>query len=187
MLIGNYSIRNLLQSEEFLLELTKIIKNELSELEKAKNDVKNQQDEAQKQGNLVKKMTNYLSEELARLETSNSNSDHDISKNLLKLSDTEKKLRILRGRLDEFIKDDQTIKQTTETLGDEIRKYESFLLDLTIIINEKISFLEKITNRIIAERREFEHQKILLKEMEDLFNNEVEDLEKTFNELKNSH
>ncbi len=184
MLVGNYSIKNLIQSEEFLLELTQVLKNELSELEKAKNDVKAQQDEAQKQGNLVKKMTNYLSEELGRLEMSSS--EHDISPNLAKLSDTEKKLRLLRGRLNEFIHDDEAIKESNQSLGDEIKKYESFLLDLTNTINEKISSLEKITSRLQAERREFEHQKMLLKEMADLFNDEVEDLEKTFSELKNS-
>lgn len=185
MLVGSYSIKNLIQSEEFLIELSRTIQNELLELENAKNEVKEQQNEAQKQVHLVKKMTNYLTEELGRLELSNyEQSDSSISKNLSKFSDTEKKLRILRGRLNEFVEDDPALQQTNSSMNEELKKYESFLLDLTNVINEKISSLEKITKRLQAEKRESEHQKILLKEMTDLFNEEIEELELTFNELK---
>jgi hypothetical protein len=55
---------------------------------------------------------------------------------------------------------------------------------LTTTLNEKISNLEKISSRIVAEKRESEQQKVLLKEMIDLFSEEIEDLEHTLTELK---
>jgi division protein CdvB (Snf7/Vps24/ESCRT-III family) len=51
-------------------------------------------------------------------------------------------------------------------------------------LNEKIASLEKIASRINAEKRESEQQKLLLKEMIELFNDEIEDLEHTLKELK---
>ena len=66
----------------------------------------------------------------------------------------------------------------------ELKQYESFLLTLTTTLNEKIASLEKIASRINAEKRESEQQKLLLKEMVELFNGEIEDLEQTLYELK---
>ena len=189
-LVGSYSLRNLIQSLEFLLKLTRSLNDEINELEKAKANVKQEQNEAQKQGHLVKKMTNYMSEELVRLESASTKDENslgpNISKNLEKLSETETKLRGLRGRLSEFIdgEDEESLKAADVSLTIELKQYEAFLLDLTNLINEKIANLEKIVNRLKAEKRESQQQKLLLKEMVDLFNNEIEDLEHTFRELK---
>jgi len=191
-LVGSYSIRNLIQSTEFLLTITRSLNDEINNLEKLRDEVKDQQNEATKQGLLVKKMTNYMSEELARMELSNyenkknSSISTKISINLEKLSGTETKLRVLRGRLTEFIEggDEESLKATDASLSIELKQYESFLLTLTTTLNEKIASLEKIANRINAEKRESEQQKLLLKEMIELFNNEIEDLEQTFKELK---
>ena len=103
MIVGSYSIKNLIQNEEFLLELTKSLKQELDALDNEREEVKHQQKEAHKQGILVKKMTNYMSEELARIEIENS---EEFSPNFEKLSETETKLRVLRGRLSEFVNGD---------------------------------------------------------------------------------
>lgn len=191
-LVGSYSIRNLIQSTEFLLTITRSLNDEINNLEKLRDEVKDQQNEATKQGLLVKKMTNYMSEELARMELSNyenkknSSVSTKISTNLEKLTGTETKLRVLRGRLTEFIEggDEESLKATDASLSIELKQYESFLLTLTTTLNEKIASLEKIANRINAEKRESEQQKLLLKEMIELFNNEIEDLEQTFKELK---
>ena len=59
-----------------------------------------QQQEAHREGQLAKKMTNYLSDELGRLELQ---PNSFVGANLSKLSETETKLRILRGRLSEFV------------------------------------------------------------------------------------
>ena len=72
-MVGPYSIRNLIQSTEYLLELTHSLNEEISSLEKTRDEVRLQQKEATKQGSLVKKMTTYMSEELERMESSNSN------------------------------------------------------------------------------------------------------------------
>ena len=190
-IVGSYSLTNLIQSLEFLLKLSQILHEEIKELEHAKNGVTQQQIEAQKQGVLVKKMTNYMSEELARLESTstqdeNSSVSPNISKNLEKLSGTETKLRLLHSRLSEFIEgdDEASLKASDVSLNVELKRYESFLLDLTSTINEKIASLEKIVERIKAEKRESLQQKLLLKEMVDLFNDEIEDLECTLRELK---
>jgi len=191
-LVGSYSIRNLIQSTEFLLTITRSLNDEINNLEKLRDEVKNQQNEATKQGLLVKKMTNYMSEELARMELSNyenkknSSVSTKISTNLEKLTGTETKLRVLRGRLTEFIEggDEESLKATDASLSIELKQYESFLLTLTTTLNEKIASLEKIANRINAEKRESEQQKLLLKEIIEVFNNEIEDLEQTFKELK---
>ncbi len=58
------------------------------------------------------------------------------------------------------------------------------MLTLTTSINEKIPSLEKIFDRIKAEKRESEQQKLLLREMIELFNNEIEDLEQALKEIK---
>lgn len=190
-MVGSYSIKNLIQSTEYLLEITRSIKNEINDLEKTRDEVRNQQKEATKQGLLVKKMTSYMSDELERMELSNSkeknNSENPkISKNFKNLSSTETKLQELRKRLTEFIEGDDTesLKLADSSLSIELKQYESFLLTLTTSLNEKIASLEKIAERIKAERRESEQQKLLLKEMIELFNEEIEDLEQTLKEIK---
>jgi hypothetical protein len=99
---------------------------------------------------------------------------------------TETKLRVLRGRLTEFIDGDdvESLKASDTSLSIELKQYESFLLTLTTLLNEKIASLEKIVSRIRAEKRESEQQKLLLKEMIELFNDEIVDLEVTLKELK---
>ncbi len=191
-MVGSYSIRNLIQSTEYLLELTRSIGGEINNLETARDEVRNQQKVATKQGLLVKKMTNYMSEELERMELSNSNEKKNssdtskFSKNIDKFSVTESKLRALRERLADFIEGDdaESLKASDRTLSIELKQYESFLLTLTTSLNEKIPSLEKISDRITAEKRESEQQKLLLREMIELFNNEIEDLEQALKEIK---
>jgi len=189
-LVGSYSIRNLIQSTEFLLDITRTLNNEIIELEKNRDEVTNQQKEAIRQGLLVKKMTSFMSEELARIEQKNSDNNSSLSPkiptNIEKLTKTENKLRVLRERLTNFIEGDntETLRAVDNSLSIELKQYETFLLSLTTTLNEKISSLEKISSRIIAEKRESEQQKILLKEMVDLFSEEIEDLEQTLSELK---
>jgi chromosome segregation ATPase len=190
-MVGSYSIRNLIQSTEYLLEITRSLNDEIQNLEETRDEVRNQQKEATKQGLLVKKMTSYMSEELERIELENSkekkNSSEtpEIPKNFEKLSRTENKLRELRGRLTEFIEgDDESLKDSDKSLSIELKQYESFLLTLTTSLNEKIASLEKIADRIKAEKRESEQQKLLLKEMIELFNGEIEDLEGALQEIK---
>jgi len=133
-----------------------------------------------------------MSEELERMELSNSkekkNSSESskFSKNIDKLSGTETKLRALRGRLAEFIEGDdvESLNAADRNLSIDLKQYESFLLTLTTSLNEKIASLEKISARIKAEKRESEQQKLLLKEMIELFNNEIEDLEVALKEIK---
>ncbi len=184
MIVGSYSIKNLIQNEEFLLELTKSLRQELDALDSARDEVKHQQKEAHKQGILVKKMTNYMSEELARLELENS--DEEFSPNFEKLSETETKLRVLRGRLSEFVNgdDEDSLESVNMNIEKELKQYESFLLDFTHMLNEKIANFEKIINRLKAENKESKQQKILLEEMVELFNDEINDLENTFTQLK---
>lgn len=191
-LVGSYSIRNLIQSTEYLLELTQSLSDEIDRLEKTREEVKQQQSEATQQGLLVKKMATYMSDELERMEITDSqdrkisSESPVISKNLEKLSMTETKLRVLRGRLTEFIDGDdiESLKASDTSLSIELKQYESFLLTLTTLLNEKIASLEKIVSRIMAEKRESEQQKLLLKEMIELFNDEIVDLEVTLKELK---
>jgi hypothetical protein len=189
-LVGSYSIRNLIESTEFLLDITRTLNNEIIELEKNRDEVTNQQKEAIRQGLLVKKMTSFMSEELARIEQKNSDNNSSLSPkiptNIEKLTQTENKLRVLRERLTNFIEGDNTesLRAVDNSLSIELKQYETFLLSLTTTLNEKISSLEKISSRIIAEKRESEQQKILLKEMVDLFSEEIEDLEQTLSELK---
>lgn len=191
-LVGSYSIRNLIQSTEFLLGLTQSLRDEIDILEKTREEVKKQQSEATQQGLLVKKMTTYMSNELERMEITNSQDTKNspesprISTNLEKLTMTETKLQVLRGRLTEFIDgdDSESLKASDTSLSIELKQYESFLLTLTTLLNEKIASLEKIVGRIRAEKRESEQQKLLLKEMIELFNDEILDLEVTLKELK---
>ncbi len=191
-MVGSYSIRNLIQSTEYLLKLTRSISDEINNLETTRDEVRNQQKEATKQGLLVKKMTNYMSEELERMELSNSKEKKNssetskFSKNIDKFSRTESKLRELRERLAEFIEGDdaESLKAADRTLSIELKQYESFLLTLTTSLNEKIASLEKISDKIKAEKRESEQQKLLLREMIELFNNEMEDLEVSLKEIK---
>ena len=191
-MVGSYSIRNLIQSTEYLLKLTRSLNDEINNLETTRDEVRNQQKEATKQGLLVKKMTNYMSEELERMELSNSKEKKNssetskFSKNIDKFSRTESKLRALRERLAEFIEGDdaESLKAADRTLSIELKQYESFLLTLTTSLNEKIASLEKISDRIKAEKRESEQQKLLLREMIELFNNEMEDLELALKEIK---
>ena len=72
-LVGSYSIRNLIQSTEFLLEITRTLNDEINELENNRVEVRTQQKEATKQGLLVKKMASFMSEELARIELNSKN------------------------------------------------------------------------------------------------------------------
>ena len=191
-MVGSYSIRNLIQSTEYLLDITRSLNDEIHNLEKSRDEVTNQQKEATKQGLLVKKMASYMSEELEKIESSNSNEKKNssgtqkISKNIEKLSRTETKLRELRQRLTEFTEGDdvESLKGADTSLSIELKQYESFLLTLTTSLNEKIASLEKIAERIKAEKRESDQQKLLLKEMVDLFNGEIEDLEQTLKEIK---
>ncbi len=191
-MIGSYSIRNLIQSTEYLLEITRSLNDEIHDLEKSRDEVTSQQKEAAKQGLLVKKMTSYMSDELERMESTNSKDKKNssdspkISKNIEKLSHTETKLRELRERLTDFIEGDdiESLKGADTSLSIELKHYESFLLTLTTSLNEKIASLEKIAERIKAEKRESEQQKLLLKEMVELFNGEIEDLEQTLKEIK---
>jgi len=190
-MVGSYSIRNLIQSSEYLLKLTRSLRDEINDLETARDEVRNQQKVATKQGSLVKKMTNYMSEELERMELSNSNEKKNssdtskFSKNIDKFSVTESKLRALRERLAEFIEGDdaESLRAVDRTLSIELKQYESFLLTLTTLLNEKIPSLEKISDRIKAENRESEQQKLLLREMIELFNNEIDDLEQALKEI----
>ena len=188
MIVGSYSIKNLIQNQEFLLDLTKKLKSELDALDHARDEVKHQQKEAHKQGLMVKKMTNYMSEELGRLELDDSKSNNELSPNFEKLEETETKLRVLRGRLSEFVDDDDedSLDSANSSITEELKQYESFLLDLTHVLNEKISNFEKIISRLKAENKESQQQNILLEEMIELFNEEIEDLDKTFTQLKQS-
>ncbi len=191
-MVGSYSIRNLIQSTEYLLKLTRSLNDEINNLETIRDEVRNQQKVASKQGSLVKKMTNYMSEELERIELSYSNEQKNSSKTsefsneIDKFSVTESKLRVLRERLAEFIEGDdaESLKAADRSLSIELKQYESFLLTLTTSLNEKIPSLEKIYDRLKAEKRESEQQKLLLSEMIELFNNEIEDLEQALKEIK---
>ena len=191
-MVGSYSIQNLIQSTEYLLKLTRSLNYEINNFETTRDEVRNQQKVATKQGLLVQKMTNYMSEELERMELSNSKEKKNssetskFSENIDKFSRTESKLRTLRGQLAEFIEGDdaESLKAADKTLSIELKQYESFLLTLTTSINEKIPSLEKIYDRIKAEKRESEQQKLLLREMVELFNNEIEDLEQALKEIK---
>jgi len=190
-MVGSYSIRNLIQSTEYLLEITRSLNDEIHDLEITRDEVRNQQKEATRQGSLVKKMTGYMSDELERMELTNSKEEKNtvnpkVSKNFEKLTSTETKLRELRGKLTDFIEGDdaESLKISDNSLSMELKQYESFLLTLTTSLNEKIASLEKIAERIKAEKRESEQQKLLLKEMIELFNGEIEDLEQTLKEIK---
>jgi len=191
-MVGSYSIRNLIQSTEYLLKLTRSLGDEINNLETAREEVRNQQKVATKQGSLVKKMTNYMSEELERIELSNSKEKKnstltaEFNNEIDKFSKTESKLRALRERLAEFIEGDdaESLTAADRSLSIELKQYESFLLTLTTLLNEKIPSLEKISDRIKAEKRESEQQKLLLREMIELFNNEIEDLEQALKEIK---
>jgi len=186
MLLSPYYVNNLLRVSESLLEISKALSSEISSLQNLKDDVRQQQQETHRQSQLVKRMTDYLSDELGRLEADDKFHSVSISKNLDKLSETETKLRILRGRLDEFVQNDdaESLKQSDFTLAGDLKKYEAFLLDLTGLINEKIPQMEKIIHRIRGEGREAQQQKLLLKEMADLFNSELQELDLAFSELR---
>lgn len=190
MLAGTYSLRNLIQNEEFLLELTRTLRNEITELEKEREDVETEQKEARKQGLFVEKMTNYMSDELERLESSSNDGKSEnqtISTNLNKLSETEKKLKILKTRLEEFVNTEDQNPLSNSSFSNILKQYEGFLLELTNSLNEKIVNLEKIINRLKAEKRESQQQKILLKEMVELFNEEIIDLEATLEQLRSQN
>jgi hypothetical protein len=182
-MLSSYSVNNLAHAAEFLLNLAKTLDREQATLQKLKDEVAEQQQEAHKEGQLVKKMTNYLSDELGRLELQ---PDSFAGANLSKLSETETKLRILRGRLSEFVdSDDATSLQNSDsTLASDLKSYESFLQDLTVQLNEKIPQLEKITSRLKGECREAQQQKLLLREMTELFSQELDELDSAFAELK---
>ncbi|NIQ13253.1 MAG: hypothetical protein GTO02_02230, partial [Candidatus Dadabacteria bacterium] len=71
-MVGSYSIKNLIQSTEYLLNLTKSLNDEILSLEKTREEVATQQKEAARQGLLVKKMATSMSEELERMEETSS-------------------------------------------------------------------------------------------------------------------
>jgi hypothetical protein len=185
MLLSSYSANNLIHAAEFLLDLTKTLGEETTNLQKLKDEVVQQQQEAHKQGQIVKKMTNYISVELGRLEL-HSDKSITLNNNLEKLTQTETKLRLLRGRLDDFVESDDAdnLKKSNSPLADALKHYELFLLDLNTTLNEKIPQLEKIIHRIKGESREAQQQKLLLKEIVDLFNDELEELDLAFREIK---
>jgi ABC-type phosphate transport system auxiliary subunit len=95
-------------------------------------------------------------------------------------------LRVLRGRLSEFVDEEDTenLKKADSTISNDLKGFESFLLDLTGLLNQRIPNLEKVIDRLRGESREAQQQKVLLKEMVDLFNTEMEELDSTFAELK---
>ena len=190
MLLSPYSVNNLIHAAESLLEITRTLNVEAASLQRLKDDVMQEQQEAHKQGQLVKKMTNYLSNELARLELDTDKIDSpsfSISDNSEKFLETETKLRILRGRLSEFVDEDDTenLKKADSTISNDLKGFESFLLDLTSLLNQRIPNLEKVIDRLRGESREAQQQKVLLKEMVDLFNKEIGELDSTFTDLKN--
>jgi len=49
-MVGSYSIRNLIQSTEYLLELTRSLNDEINNLETIRDEVRNHQKVASKQG-----------------------------------------------------------------------------------------------------------------------------------------
>lgn len=183
-MLSSYSVNNLAHAAEFLLNLAKTLDHELNSLQKLKNEVTEQQQEAHREGQLAKKMTNYLSDELGRLELQSDSIP--IGANLEKLSETETKLRLLRGRLGEFVDSDDAnnLQKSDSSLATDLKSYESFLQELTIHLNEKIPQFEKIINRLRGECREAQQQKLLLKEMTDLFGQELDELDATFSELR---
>lgn len=189
MLLSPYSVNNLIHAAESLLEITRTLNVEVASLQRLKDDVMQEQQEAHKQGQLVKKMTNYLSNELGRLEldTDKIDSPSFSINNMEKFSETETKLRVLRGRLSEFVDEEDTenLKKADSTISDDLKGFESFLLDLTSLLNQRIPNLEKVIDRLRGEGREAMQQKALLKEMVDLFNKELEELDSTFTDLKN--
>lgn len=190
MLLSSYSVNNLIHAAESLLEITRTLNVEVASLQRLKDDVMQEQQEAHKQGQLVKKMTNYLSNELGRLELDTDKIDSpsfSINSDMEKFSETETKLRVLRGRLSEFVdeEDTESLKKADSTISDDLKGFESFLLDLTGLLNQRIPNLEKVIDRLRGESREAQQQKTLLKEMVDLFNKEIEELDSTFTDLKN--
>jgi len=189
MLLSSYSVNNLIHAAESLLEITRTLNVEAASLQGLKDDVMKEQQEAHKQGQLVKKMTNYLSNELGRLEldTDKIDSPSFSINNMEKFSETETKLRVLRGRLSEFVDEDDTenLKKADSTISNDLKGFESFLLDLTGLLNQRIPNLEKVIDRLRGESREAQQQKVLLREMVDLFNKEIEELDSTFTDLKN--
>lgn len=189
MLLSSYSVNNLIHATESLLEITRTLNVEVISLQRLKEEVIQQQEEAHKQGQLVKKMTNYLSTELGRLELETDKIDSpsfSMNNDLTKFSETETKLRVLRGRLSEFVDEEDTenLKKADSNISNDLKGFESFLLDLTSLINQRIPNLEKVIDRLRGESRESQQQKVLLKEMVDLFNTEMEELDSTFTELK---
>ncbi|WP_042684186.1 hypothetical protein [Candidatus Nitrosotenuis chungbukensis] len=189
MLLSQYSVNNLIHATESLLDITRVLNVELASLQRLKDEVIQQQQEAHKQGQLVKKMTNYLSTELGRLELETDKIDSpsfSMNSDLDKFSETETKLRVLRGRLSEFVDEEDTenLKKADSTISNDLKGFESFLLDLTSLLNQRIPNLEKVIDRLRGESREAQQQKVLLKEMVDLFNTEMEELDSTFTKLK---
>ncbi|MFN3654895.1 MAG: hypothetical protein ACK4TO_06165 [Candidatus Nitrosotenuis sp.] len=147
-MLSPYSVDNLTHATEYLFNLAKSLNTELQALQKLKDEVVSQQQQAHKQGQLVKKMTNYLSDELGRIELQDAKISFD--GNLKKWSETETKLRVLRGRLAEFVdnSDADELKKSDSTIAKDLKQYEVFLIELTTVLNQKIPQLEKIIQRI---------------------------------------
>ena len=165
--------------------------NEIEELKISSESVLHEQLEAQKQSFFVEKITDYMSQQITLLNNSKSmnsgsSSEDGISVNLQKLTDIQKKLGNLKDQLGCFVdgKDSQSLQQTKSMISEILKKYEIFILDLTNLLAEKLVNLEKIVFHIEAEVKESEQQKLLLKEMRNLFISEIDELEKTLKALK---
>jgi chromosome segregation ATPase len=181
MIISSYSINNLINVAESLLDATKSLNLEITSLQQLKDEVTAQQQQTQRQGQLVKKTVNLLSQELARLEKP----DPTLGvPSLAKLAKIETRLRLLKGQLIEFADDSADLKKSDLLVAENLKHYETFLLDLASTINQKILQLEKMAARIKAECKETQQQKLLLKEIAALFFDELGGLEDMLVELR---
>lgn len=186
-MLSSYSVSNLVRTTEFLLDLSRDLGKNIAMLQNTRSEVAEKQQEAQNQGLIVRKMTDYLSAELGRIESSLKEVNSEaLDKNLEKLSQTEARLKLLRERLNDFVESDdaERLKRSDSALAEDLQRYESFLTSLANHLNEKIPQVEKILGHIKAESREADQQKLLLKEMVELFNSELEDLDSAFSEVR---
>ncbi len=180
MILSAYSVNNLIHAAESLLDTTKSLNLEIMSLQQLKDEVIAQQQQTQRQGQLVKKTVSLLSQELTRLEKPDPTLD---ATNLCKLARIETKLRLLKGQLAEFADDSADLKKSDLLVAENLKHYETFLLDLTSTLNQKILQLEKMTARIRAECNEAQQQKLLLKEITALCFDELGSLESMLEEL----
>ena len=183
---GSYLIKNLIQGEEILLKITLDLEGALKKFHESKNQVIEQQKEAHTKGLKLRKITQRVSSELSELEVDNENQNESKTVNLNRFWDSERRLEDLKLQLDGFVESDeqQTLENSDTSLISDLKKFEDFTMDLSNLINSKITFLEKILLRIQAETRESQQQKVLLSEMVELFNLEIDELEKTVLDLR---